>query len=235
MQQLTPEELGLILIDPKRVELSSFSRNKHLLRDIIYDSAESSLILAIMEEEMEKRYKLLERSGKRDIREYNATRRGSTKKLQYIVIVIDEFADLMMQSRTGNRREKNEKSLKNIITREKAIHLTRHYAKKGIDFKVVLPEEKDESSVEEKIVRLAQMARAVGIHLIIATQRPSVDVITGLIKANFPTRIAMTTASPTDSSVILGQVGAEKLSGKGDMLFMSPSLRNITRLQGFLS
>ena len=90
-----------------------------------------------------------------------------------------------------------------------------------------------DANVELLIVRLAQMARAVGIHLIIATQRPSVDVITGLIKANFPTRIALLTSSPADSVVILGQSGAEKLAGKGDMLFQSPSLRGLVRLQGY--
>lgn len=197
-KQMTPEEMQLVLIDPKRVELAAFKTLPHLRTRLIYEYATASKTLQELVAVMESRYESLEQSGKRDIAEYNASKRKESNKLPYIVVVIDEFADLILQSRMG---------------------------KKGVS---------KGGDMEMMIVRLAQMARAVGIHLIIATQRPSADVITGLIRANFPTRIALSTASAVESGVI-GIKGAEKLSGKGDMLFSCPQLREVIRLQGLVA
>lgn len=203
-QQLKPAQLELVLIDPKRVELRSFARRPHVKRKVVYEYQDAVKVLTGLTEEMERRYKLLSDSDRRDLAEYNASRRDPKKRLPYIVTIIDEFADLMMRKR------------KRLTKKE-------------------LEEEIQYEDAQTLIVRLAQMARAVGIHLIIATQRPSVDVMTGLIKANFPTRIALTTASPTDSKIIIGKEGAEKLAGKGDMIFMYPGNRGEVRLQGFLN
>jgi len=238
-KQLTPTHLHLILIDPKRVELAEWKGDKHLHGGkIAYEYADALLILKGLTDEMENRYKLLEKAKVRNIKEYNDRERmtapeGSRQTLQYIVTVVDEFADLILQGKIASRREKKRESLQTIVTREKVTQMAKQFAKMGMAYTAPDPEV-EMPTVEEMIVRLAQMARAVGIHLIIATQRPSVDVITGLIKANFPTRIALTTASATDSKVILGVEGAEKLTGKGDMLFMSPGA-GITRLQGFIA
>lgn len=209
-EQLTADQMWLVLIDPKRVELSAFAKHPHLNDGkVIYEYEEAVDKLARLVNVMEERYKRLENHGCRNIKEYNAKVRG--KKMGYIVVVIDEFADFIIRSKIQEKR--NKKNPPKPKRGQKP------------------PEEHD---VELLVVRLAQMARAVGIHLIIATQRPSVDVITGLIKANFPTRIALTTASATDSRVILGEDGAEKLSGKGDMLFVYPGNHGKVRLQGFL-
>jgi len=189
-KQMGPEELRMILIDPKRVELSAFDESRHLLGPIVYEQEDAFRYLTELTEEMERRYKILKKAGKRNIAEFNESKRKESLKMPYIVLVIDEFADFMLRRKTG-------------------------------------------ALMESLIVRLAQMARAAGIHLIIATQRPSTDVISGLIKANFPTRIALTTASPVDSEVILGKRGAEKLAGKGDLLLLSPALRGLKRLQAF--
>lgn len=197
-KQMSPQGLQLVLIDPKRVELSAFANLPHLRSKVVYEYEDGLRQLLELSDEMEARYKVLEKSGKRDIAAYNESKRDQKKKMPYIVVVIDEFADFIIRSRMAEKRKKDQGP-----------------------------------TAEQAIVRLAQMARAVGIHLVIATQRPSTDVITGLIKANFPTRIALTTASPVDSEVILGQRGAEKLAGKGDMLFVCPALRGIKRLQGF--
>lgn len=190
IEQNTPEQLGLVLIDPKRVELAQFKKAPHLLAPPIYEVMEAQATLAWLAKEMDVRYDLLEKSEVRNIDEYN---QGAHEKMQRIVCVVDEFADLMLQQ--GN---------------------------------LMLP------ACETSIVRIAQKARAVGIHLIIGTQRPSVDVITGVIKANLPTRIAFMTSSKVDSLVILDQAGAEALTGKGDMLFQDPSTGSPQRLQGFL-
>lgn len=239
-KQMTPERMRLILIDPKRVELVAFKTLKHLMGGkIAYEYGDALLILKGLRDEMESRYKMLEKAKVRNIREYNALYADERKRtrdmvqpLPYIVLAIDEFADLMMQGKVEERKKKGSRSLTNIVKRVQVEKMARQFAKMGMSFEPHFDEE-DESTVEEMIVRLAQMARAVGIHLIIATQRPSVDVITGLIKANFPTRIALTTASATDSKVILGEPGAEKLAGKGDMLFMHPGGKK-ERLQGFI-
>lgn len=230
-KQMSPENMRLILIDPKRVELVAFAKAKHLRGGkIAYEYADAILLLNGLIDEMEYRYKLLETKRVRDIKEYN--KKGSTS-LPYIVVVIDEFADLILQGKQAEKRKKKNESLHNIATRAKVEIMAKQFAKMGMTYN---PPEQDAEMppADEMIVRLAAMARAVGIHLIIATQRPSVDIITGLIKANFPTRIALTTASATDSKVILGEEGAEKLSGKGDMLFMHPGSGGRVRLQGFM-
>ena len=188
----TPETLRLLMVDPKMVELSTYNGIPHLLSDVVTEVDKAAGVLFWAVKEMERRYGLFSKAGARDLVRYNdyLGKRGE-KVLPYIVVVVDEMADLMMAA----------------------------------------PEE-----VEKHICRLAQMARAVGIHLIIATQRPSVDVITGLIKANFPSRIAFAVTSQTDSRVILDTPGAERLLGRGDMLFMAPDAGKLERLQGaFLS
>ncbi len=187
--QNTPDDLRLVMVDPKRVELTGYNGIPHLAAPVVVDMDRVIGTLQWALREMDNRYKLFAGAGARNIDEYNRkTRRDpNTAKLPYIVIVIDELADLMM----------------------------------------LAPED-----TERSITRLAQMARATGIHMVIATQRPSVDVVTGLIKANFPARIAFAVASSTDSRVILDTTGAERLLGQGDMLFQSPDAAAPVRLQG---
>ncbi len=184
----SPDMLKLILIDPKRVELSLYNGIPHLITPVIVDTKKVINALRWAVREMEKRYERLSEGGSRDIFSYN-TKQASAKKeiMPFIVIVIDELADLM--------------------------------ASHGRD-------------IEAAVVRLAQMARAVGIHLIVSTQRPSVEVITGLIKANITTRVAFQVASLIDSRTILDMAGAEKLLGKGDMLFMAGDTSKPRRIQG---
>ncbi len=184
----TPDSLRLLMVDPKMVELSVYNGVPHLLSPVVTEVDKAAGVLFWAVKEMERRYGLFAKSGARDLIRYNEflTKKGE-KPLPYIVVVVDEMADLMMAA----------------------------------------PEE-----VEKHICRLAQMARATGIHLIIATQRPSVDVITGLIKANFPARIAFAVTSQVDSRVILDIPGAERLLGRGDMLFMAPDAGKLERLQG---
>lgn len=200
----SPSEMKLILVDPKQVEMAPYEDIPHLLTPIITDPEKTVSALKWAVNEMERRYKLLAEEKIRDIKTYNQRIKSGNKKISiedadgnaqqvddgsmpYIVVVIDELADLMM-----------------IAKRD----------------------------VEALIVRLAQKARAVGIHLVLATQRPSVDVITGLIKANVPARIAFTVASQVDSQTILDQAGAEKLLGQGDMLMSTPSMSKPKRIQG---
>lgn len=229
-KQLKPEKMQMILIDPKRVELSHFKNLKHLKGGkIAYEYDDALLILKGLTDEMEERYKEFEKHGVRDIGEYHKKYSG----MPYIVVVIDEFADLMLQGRQAGRKQKKKGKLETVAQVEYVKQNARRFAKMGLKFNADI-DVTDELNAEELITRLAQMARATGIHLIIATQRPSVNVITGLIKANFPTRIALTTASPIDSEIILGERGAEKLTGKGDMLFMHPGATGRQRLQGFL-
>lgn len=185
LYQNSPKNLRLIMVDPKRVELSVYNGIPHLLTPVICEPDKTVSALKWTVIEMEKRYQTLQQAGKRNIEEYNSVK--NVEKLPYIIIVIDELADLMAVSA---------------------------------------------NEVEGLIVRLAQMARAVGIHLILATQRPSVNVITGLIKANVPTRIAFSVASQVDSRTILDQSGAEKLLGMGDMLFISADTPKPKRIQG---
>lgn len=182
----SPKDLRILLVDPKRVELTNYNNIPHLLAPVIteVDKTVSALKWAVWE--MERRYKMFAETGKRNITAYNE-KPGPEGKLPFIVIVIDELADLMATS---------------------------------------------SKEVEGSIVRISQMARATGMHLIIATQRPSVDVLTGLIKANMPSRIAFATASQVDSRTILDLSGAEKLLGNGDMLFISNGVNKPKRIQG---
>ncbi len=184
----SPDTLRLLMVDPKMVELSEYNDIPHLIKKVVIDVEEAERALDWCVQEMDQRYHKLNRAKCRDLKRYNALcGRQGERPLPYIVVIIDEMADLMMMA----------------------------------------PQE-----VERSICRLAQMARAVGIHLIIATQRPSVDVITGLIKANFPARIAFAVSSQTDSRVIIDGPGAERLLGKGDMLFVSPDATRSGRVQG---
>ncbi|MEI8232114.1 MAG: DNA translocase FtsK [bacterium] len=181
----SPQELRFIMVDPKRVELTGYNGIPHLLTPVIVDTERVISALQWATKEMDKRYKMFAEVGARNIEDYNE--QSGFTAMEYIVIVIDELADIMLTA---------------------------------------------PAKVEDLIVRLAQMARATGIHLVIATQRPSVNVITGLIKANVPTRIAFNVASMIDSRVIIDSPGAEKLLGKGDMLFVPPDRPLPTRIQG---
>ncbi len=181
----SPSEVKLILVDPKRVELTGYNDIPHLLVPVIVEPKKVVSALKWATHEMERRYKLLAEAGVKNLTSYNEL--SAYAAMPNIVIVIDELADIMLFA---------------------------------------------PSEVEESITRIAQMARAVGIHLVLATQRPSVDVITGLIKANIPGRIAFNVSSMTDSRVILDTPGAEKLLGRGDMLFIPPDLAKPLRIQG---
>jgi S-DNA-T family DNA segregation ATPase FtsK/SpoIIIE len=181
----SPSDLKLILVDPKQVEMKPYDDIPHLLTPVITEPEKCISALKWSVAEMERRYKALADVGKRNIAEYNLVKKE--EGMPYIVIVIDELADLMMMAARD---------------------------------------------VEALIVRIAQKARAVGIHLVLATQRPSVDVITGLIKANVPARIAFTVASQVDSRTIIDQMGAEKLLGMGDMLFQTADMPKPKRVQG---
>ncbi len=195
----TPEDVRLIMIDPKRVELGIYEDIPHLMTPVVVDPKQAINALRWAVKEMEERYKKLAAAGVRNIEQYNRNAAYMAKEkpsaeseellvpLPYIVVVIDELADLMMVAR---------------------------------------------GDVEESIARLAQMARAVGVHLLLATQRPSVDVITGLIKANLPSRISFRVQSKIDSRTILDGNGAEQLLGRGDMLFMPPGSSRAVRLHG---
>jgi S-DNA-T family DNA segregation ATPase FtsK/SpoIIIE len=179
-----PDEVKFILIDPKMVELAPFAGISHLLHPIVYEAKKAFVALNWAVEEMERRYHLLANEGARNIDVYN---KSSSKKMHYIIIIVDELADLM------------------VVAKE---------------------------NIETAIQRLAQLSRAVGIHLILATQRPSVDVITGVIKANFPARISFKVSSKVDSRTVLDVMGAEKLLGKGDLLFLKPGAAKLIRAQG---
>ena len=186
----TPNDIRFILIDPKRVELTQYNSIPHMATPVIVDIDKALNALRWLCQEMEQRYRKLAAAGARHIEGYNKDKTG-TEKMPYLILVIDELADLMMA---------------------------------GYD------------EVETNLCRLAQLARATGIHLVVATQRPSVDVVTGLIKANFPTRISFAVTSQVDSRTILDGAGAEKLLGRGDMLYMPTEAAKPKRLQGcFLS
>ncbi len=191
LTKTSPDDVKLIMIDPKKVELTPFNGIPHLLTPVVTEPKKAAAILKKMVIEMEYRYELFSKTNTRNIEGYNKKvqedKTYTFKKLPYIVIIVDELADLMMVA---------------------------------------------SNDVEESIARLAQMARAAGIHLIIATQRPSTEVITGLIKANIPTRIAFAVSSSIDSRTILDSTGAEKLLGKGDMLLSEQGSNNMIRIQG---
>ena len=184
--QATPDEVRVVLADPKRVELAPFNGIPHLVVPVVTDHDKILNALYWAVGEMDRRYRLFARATARNIERYNESRTGQDR-IPYIVIVIDELADLMM-----------------VAARQ----------------------------VEDSICRIAQMARAVGIHLVVATQRPSVDVVTGLIKANVPSRVAFAVASQTDSRVIIDMAGAEKLLGRGDLLWQPPDVPKAIRAQG---
>jgi len=189
-----PDEVKMVLVDPKKVEMSMYNGVPHLLMPVVTDPKKASIALMKMVSEMERRYNLFEESRTKNIGDYNKyveTRsrnmNGKLEKLPYIVIIIDELADLML-----------------VAAKE----------------------------VEDSILRITQMARAAGIHLIVATQRPSTDVITGIVKANIPSRISFAVSSSIDSRTILDMTGAEKLLGKGDMLFLPMGENSPVRIQG---
>lgn len=181
----TPEEVRLLMVDPKRIELSVYENIPHLLHPVVVEPKMASRALMWAVKEMERRYRLLEENRVKSFESYNQL--SDVEKLPYIVIIVDELADLMMVA---------------------------------------------SKDVESSIARLAQMARAAGMHIMLATQRPSVDVLTGLIKANFPTRISFKVSSKVDSRTILDQSGAEHLLGDGDMLFLPPGAAKLRRIHG---
>jgi S-DNA-T family DNA segregation ATPase FtsK/SpoIIIE len=184
----TPETLRLLMVDPKMVELTNYNGTPHLLAPVVVELERVVGVLNWTTREMDRRYKIFSRLGVRNLIGYNELMVSQGERVMpYIVIVIDELADLMMVA---------------------------------------------SDEVERTVTRIAQMARATGIHLVIATQRPSVDVVTGLIKANFPARVAFAVTSQIDSRVILDTPGAERLLGRGDMLFMAPDSSKLQRLQG---
>lgn len=183
----SPQELKFLMVDPKMVELAPYNGMPHLMCPVVTDAKKAAIALNWVVSEMENRYQILSESGSRNIEIYNEKK--PQEKMPYIVVVIDEMADLMMVAR---------------------------------------------DQIEGQITRLAQLSRAVGIHLIMATQRPSVDVVTGVIKANFPARISFKVASKVDSRTVLDMNGADKLLGKGDMLFLKPGDEKLTRAQGAL-
>ena len=200
LYKASPEEVKLIMVDPKRLELGVYDDIPHLLTPVVVEPKKASNALKWATKEMEDRYKLLASVGVRSIDQFNTfvrkpknmelfanSEENPLKPLPFIVIVIDELADRMMVA---------------------------------------------SKDVQDSIMRLAQMARAVGIHLIVATQRPSVDVLTGLIKANFPARISFRVAQKVDSRTILDQMGAQQLLGRGDMLFIPPSTSKLVRVHG---
>lgn len=182
----SPNELKFVMVDPKMVELAPFNGLPHLLCPVVTDAKKAAVALNWIVGEMEDRYQLLAKEGARNIDAYNEKQEN---KMPYIIVIIDELADLMMVSR---------------------------------------------DQIETAITRLAQLSRAVGIHLLLATQRPSVDVVTGVIKANFPSRISFKVASKVDSRTVLDSNGADKLLGKGDMLFLRPGQERLIRAQGSL-
>ena len=191
-----PDEVKFVLVDPKKVELSMYNGVPHLLIPVVTDPRKANIALKKIVAEMEKRYDLFEASGTKNIAGYNLYLEKKNenlpdsekiKKLPYIVVIIDELADLML-----------------VAAKE----------------------------VEDSIMRITQMARAAGIHLIVATQRPSTDVITGVVKANIPSRISFAVSSSIDSRTILDMTGAEKLLGKGDMLFLPQGENTPIRVQG---
>jgi S-DNA-T family DNA segregation ATPase FtsK/SpoIIIE len=180
----TPLEVRLIMIDPKRVELTPYQGIPHLYHPVIVESDRAVIVLRSLVDEMMGRFRQLENAGVKNIASYNEK---MAEKMPYLVILVDELADLMLTAA---------------------------------------------GDVERLLVRLAQLGRATGVHLVIATQRPSVDVVTGLIKANFPSRISFAVMSQIDSRTILDSVGAEKLLGRGDMLYMPIDKPKPSRVQG---
>ena len=189
LMRTKPDQVKLVMVDPKKVELTMYNGVPHLLAPVVTDPRKASIALKNIVAEMERRYDLFERTKVKNIKGYNemCEKNSEYQKMPYIVVIIDELADLML-----------------VAAKE----------------------------VEDSIMRITQMARAAGIHLIVATQRPSTDVITGVVKANIPSRISFAVSSQIDSRTILDAGGAEKLLGKGDMLFMPMGVNHPTRIQG---
>lgn len=223
------DTLKLVLIDPKQVELTQFEKLPHLMMPVVTNSFDACHTLHKMTEEMETRYKALRRRNCRTIDEFNA-KKG--EKMSKIVIVVDEFADLMMNDIAPSAASMDIKAFNENLEHFISIgngRITQKATKAALKQTI---EQTSPPSAENSIVRIAQKARAVGMHLIIATQRPSADVVTGLIKANIPTKIAFMTTNAINSKIILDETGAEKLTGKGDMLFLDPAASSVKRLQG---
>ena len=275
-KQMTPEELDITLIDPKRVELTAFKKSKHLHgKKIIFEHEDAIKALIDLVDEMENRYQLLEKTGVRDIGEYNQQMirhtfahpdEGYKEIMPYKVLVIDEMADFMLKGKIEEKKKginypaKSkrwlQKELESRGSKNGQLMLKADEGERGDENGMIVINvsgarawDKDsmidvlerhdamnilnraDANTEHLIVRLAQLGRAAGIHLIIATQSPRADIVTGLIKANFPTKIALTTSSVTESLIILGEAGSEKLSGRGDMIVSYPGGKE--RIQGF--
>jgi DNA segregation ATPase FtsK/SpoIIIE, S-DNA-T family len=184
LRMRTPEQLRLLVLDPKRVEFGWLDRAAHLLAPVVVEPEEAVQTLGRLESEMTRRYDLLANAGVRDLARYNAK---ASSPIPYLLLVVDELADLMMLA---------------------------------------------SSEVERSVCRLCQLGRAAGIHIVVATQRPSVDVVTGLIKANLPARLSFAVASQVDSRTVLDSVGAELLLGRGDFLYQAPDAPKPVRGQG---
>lgn len=253
IEQLTPDQLQLVLIDPKQVELAMFDNVPHLYRPIITDTVRATQALDEMVQLMEKRYEILREAKVRSIDDYKG-------EMPRIIVVIDEFADLIMMANNKKQTfEINSSELaKSIISysqhasdlnqidldfisaklprnasdQHKEMQKQQRETLKDLQKMILAASESDTPPAEHSIIRIAQKARAVGIHLVLATQRPSADVVTGLIKANIPTKIAFAVTTSMNSRIILDEVGAEQLTGYGDMLYLDPSARHLERLQG---
>jgi len=230
-KQNTADDLRLILVDPKQVELNEYAKVPHLDRPIVTTNEGAVEVIDYAVKLMEERYSLLSKAGVRNIEEYNRKRKNPLSKY---VIVIDEFADLMMTAKKSDSSDLDIKAFTEKINQLAAFKLLAGKKVTQKDIKETISELKKDAlpEVETSIIRIAQKARAVGIHLILATQRPSADVVTGLIKANIPTKIAFATTSEVNSRIILDESGAEELIGKGDMLFLDPNNKGLKRLQG---
>ncbi|WP_344407278.1 FtsK/SpoIIIE domain-containing protein, partial [Dactylosporangium fulvum] len=203
LTRATPDEVRLLLIDPKRVELTQYDGIPHLVRPVVTDPRKAVDALEWLVREMDGRYDQLVAAGARNIDDYNRKAEASgTARMAYLLAIVDELADLMMVAAQAAKRRRDD--------------------------------EDEDADIEDLMVRLGQLARAAGIHLVLATQRPSVDVVTGLIKANVPSRLAFATSSLADSRVILDRPGAEKLLGRGDALFLPMGASEPIRVQGAL-
>ena len=224
-KQLSTDELKLVLIDPKQVELGFYENDEHLLKPIITDATHAQQTLNELVNEMESRYKTLRKAGVRKIDDYKG-------KMPRIICVIDEFADLMMSS--GNDLDSLDmREFTRLVNSGLAFSSTGKVTQKMLKTALSSASKTGTPNAETSIIRIAQKARAVGIHLILATQRPSADVVTGLIKANIPTKIAFSVTNSLNSKIILDETGAEMLTGNGDMLYQDPRANHLERLQGF--
>ena len=229
-----PDEVKLLMIDPKRLELSGYEGIPHLLHPVVVDPKKASLVLRWAVEEMERRYQIISEIGVKSVEAYNRLRGGKAAK--------QEPAPPALGAEPPRGQEKDtEESLPAAAVQSKMpgeAPATGEPLPERLPYIIIIIDELADlmmvaqRTVEESLTRLAQMARAAGIHLILATQRPSVDVITGVIKANFPTRISFQVSSKVDSRTILDQMGAEKLLGAGDMLFLPPGSSRLIRIHG---